>query len=231
MIRKGREKGFRRRLTGALAGSLLLAALAAGSGPGEGPAGWEVRLSVAAKGAYTIRGGGAPSISGEYTLRARYEGRLDPDGEDFLLIHLRTETPEWSLREEAGRGPAKSLLAAPAAHGPVLRLRYVLRDKDHIEFAFAFDGGTVPLHAPALGIPLELPCSADGAALNRPGYMDDVLVGSNRIVLPASDLLHRRPERTFAWTWTGTKRTETGSYTYITVQSHSAEAVVGLVRR
>jgi hypothetical protein len=233
MIRTAREKGSRGRLASLLAGLLLAATAAGGPAPTAGAAGsnwWEVRLSVAAKGTFMLRGGGEAPLSGEYSLRARFEGRLNPDGDDFLLVHLRTETLEWSLREKAGPGDAASAGESPKSPAPVLRLNYVLREKGRIELDFAFDGGAVPLRAALLGVSLELPCSAHGVAEGRPGYVDDVLVGSNRIALPASDLVRRRPERTFAWTWTGTKRTEAGSRAYITVQSHSVEAVVGLVR-
>jgi len=230
MIRTARKKGSRRRLALPLAGLLLAAAGAGRPAPAAGPGWWEVRLSVTARGSFQVRGGGEASLSGHYALRARFEGRLNPDGDDFLLVHIKAETLEWSLRETAGPGEAAGAGEAPKTPAPALRLNYVLRDKDQIELDFVFDGGAVPLRAASLGIPLELPCSARGAAEGRPGYIDDVLVGSNRIVLPASDLVRRRPERTFAWTWTGTKRTEAGSRTYVTVQSHSAEAVVGLVR-
>jgi hypothetical protein len=234
MIRNGREQGSRRRRLAPLAGLILAAAAAAGgagrSAPAGGPGWWEVRLSVAAKGAFTVRGGSRAPVSGEYALRARFEGRLNPDGDDFVLVHLKTETLEWSLRKKPGQGEAAGVREAPDAPAPVLRLNYVLREQDLIELDFAFEERTVPLSASPVGIPLELPASARGAAAGRPGYVGDVLSGSNRIVLPASDLARRRPERTFAWTWTGTKLIEAGGRAYLTVQSHSAEAVVGLVR-
>jgi len=230
MIRTAREEGSRGRPASLLAALLLAGATAGGPAPAAGPGWWEVRLSIAAKGTFAVRGGGEGPLSGEYVLRARFEGRLNPDGDDFLLVHLKTETLEWSLRETAGPREAAGAGEPPKAPAPVLRLNYVLREKGRIELDFTFDGGAVPLRAASPGIPLELPCSAHGVAAGRPGYVDDVLVGSNRIVLPVSDLVRRRPERTFAWTWTGTKRTEAGSRAYVTVQSHSAEAVVGLVR-
>ncbi|HSA94952.1 MAG TPA: hypothetical protein VLJ16_02795, partial [Acidobacteriota bacterium] len=155
-------------------------------------------------------------------------GRLNPDGDDFLLVLVKTETPEWSLRETTGLGTAGRVVAAPAFPAPVLRLNYVLRDKDAIEIDFAVEGGTVPLGAPEVGIPLELPCSGRGPG-GRPGYIDDVLDGSNRVALPASDLGRRRSERTFAWTWSGTRLVAGGSRTYVTNQRHSVEAVVALV--
>jgi hypothetical protein len=232
MIRYGRAKGSRRRCLVPLAG-LIFAAAAGGAGrpaPAGGPGWWEVRLSVAAKGAFTIRGGGQSPVSGEYVLRARFEGRLNPDGDDFVLVHLKTETLEWRLRRTSGPGEAVAVREAPEARAPVLRLNYVLRERDRVELDFTFEGQTVPLPSWPAGVPLELPASARGAAAGRPGYVGDVLSGSNRIVLPASDLARRRPERTFAWTWTGTRLIEAGGRAYVTFQSHSAEAVVGLGR-
>jgi hypothetical protein len=228
MIRDRREKGSLRTAV-ILAGLILLAASAAAPSPARRgtPKWWEIRLTVAAKGTYAVRGGEAP-VSGEYTVKARYEGRINPDDDDFLLVLLKTETPEWSLREKTGLGKAERAVEAPALPPPVLRLNYILRDKDEIEIDFAFEGGTVPIGAPALGIPLELPCSNCGPA-GRPGYIDDVLDGSNRIVLPVSDLDRGRPARTFAWEWTGTRLVSAGSRSYVTTQSHSAEAVVVLI--
>lgn len=232
MIRSGRAKGSRRRLA-PWAGLLLAAAAAGGTGRSAsagGPGWWEVRLAVAAKGAFSIRGGGQAAVSGEYVLRARFEGRLNPDGDDFVLVHLKTETLEWRLRRTSGPGEAAAVREAPDGPAPVLRLNYVLRERDLVELDFTFEGQTVPLPSWPAGVPLELPASARGAAAGRPGYVGDVLSGSNRIVLPASDLARRRPERTFAWTWTGTRLIEAGGRAYVTFQSHSAEAVVGLAR-
>lgn len=229
MIRNGRDKGSRRPRRAPWAILVLAAAAAAGvagrSVSAEGPGWWEVRLSVSAKGAFDIRGGGQAPVSGEYVLRARFEGRLNPDGDDFVLVHIKTETLEWSLRRMSGRGEEASVREAPDTPAPVLRLNYVLREDDLVELDFGFEGASIPLP-----VPLELPASARGPASGRPGYAGDALSGSNRIVLPASDLARRRPERTFAWTWTGTKLIETGGRVYVTAQSHSAEAVVGLVR-
>ncbi|MCK7541409.1 MAG: hypothetical protein MZV63_66250 [Marinilabiliales bacterium] len=43
-----------------------------------------------------------PAVVGDYSYRARWEGRLEPDGDDFLLVHLKTEVLEWRLGEKAG---------------------------------------------------------------------------------------------------------------------------------
>jgi hypothetical protein len=231
MIRKRPGEGFLRRPPGPLARVLVIGALAAApvlSRPASAPSWWEIRLAVTAKGAYGLRGGGA-LLSGEYTFRARFEGRLNPDGDDFLLVHLKSETLEWSLRESAGQGEAESVLEAPGTPPPVLRLNYVLKEKDEIELDFEIESTTVPLHGHPLEVPLEMPRST-GRVGDKPGYGDFILSGSNRIVLPASDLVRRRPERTFAWSWGQTKRLDHGSQAFVATQSHSVEAAVTLIR-
>jgi hypothetical protein len=214
------------------AGAVLLAGLLvrlASGGPGPAPEGWEVRLTVSVKGTYTLRGQGRP-LAGEFVCRARYEGRLHPDGDDFLLVHVRTDVLEWSLRETAGRGETASVLEAPRSPSPALRLNYVLREKTRIELDFAFDGPPIPLHPYPLAIPLELPRSAEPAAA-RPRYDDLILSGSNRLVLPETDLQRPRPERAFAWSWRRHDRLVKGSLAFLVTQDHAVEAVVTFVRR
>jgi len=211
-----------------MAGTLLFAASLTLAGPAPPPAWWEVRLTVTVKGTYDLRGEAVP-LSGEYSGRVTWEGRLDPDGDDFILVHIRSEALEWSLREKAGQGGAASVLDAPDTSRPRLRLNYVLREDGEVALDFEFEGTTVPLHELSIKIPLEMPRSARPAGITL-GYGDFVLSGSNRIVLPASDLKRPRPERAFAWTWRRVERLDKDSRTFVAIQGHSAEAVVALVR-
>jgi hypothetical protein len=231
------EKGFLRRLRAPLAGALLLACLpampsGAAGGPGDGPAGnaawWEVRLAVTAKGEYTVWGGQAP-FSGEYTCRAGWEGRLEPDGDDFLLIHLKTEILEWRLREKTGPAGQESVLEALAAAKPAMRLNYVLKDGREVEFVFELGGISIPLHASPLEVALELPrSSARAPRLPGHAYGDFVCRGSSRIVIPERDLLEKSPERLFSWDWRRERRYVKEGRSYIVTQKHTAEVVVGL---
>ena len=228
MIREGPGKGFLRGLRGPLAGAILFAACLAVAGPVQPPAWWEVRLTITLKGEYSVKCEGAP-VSGEYAGRIRWDGRLEPDADDFLLIHIRTEVLEWSLRESSGQGETASLLEASGASAPVLHLNYVLREADEVGFYFDIEGTSVPLHEHPLKVPLTMPRSA-GLGGAKPGYPDFIRSGSNRIVLPASDLKRSKPERTFAWTWHRVERLDKDSRTFVAIQGHSAEAVVALVR-
>jgi len=228
MIREGLGKGFRRGPRGPLAGTLLFATGLALAGPAPPPAWWEVRLTVAVQGTYSLRGEATP-LTGEYAGLVTWEGRLEPDGDDFILVHIRSEALEWSLREQAGQGEAGSVREAPDTSRPRLRLNYILRESAEVALDFELEGPTFPLHERSIKIPLEMPRSARPAGIT-PGYGDFVLSGSNRIVLPASDLKRRRPERTFAWTWRRVERLDKGSRTFVAIQGHSAEAVVALVR-
>lgn len=231
------EEGFFRRLLRPLVGALLLTCLSSTPAVPSGPSGgvlaggsprWEVRLTVEAKGDYTIRGAGAP-IAGEYTCRVRWEGRLEPDEDDFLLVHLRTEVLEWRLRETAGPAGRENTLEAPAAPAPSLRMNYVLKDEREVEFFFELGGISIPLHPSPHAIALELPRSS-GRTPGGPGqgYGNFVCRGSSRVVIPETDLRRRKPERHFSWEWRKEKQDVRNGRVLTVVQSHTAEAVVAI---
>ncbi len=230
------EKGFVRRLRAPLVGAFLLACLppvrsAAAGRPGS-PAGhaawWEVRLVVTAKGEYTVWGGQAP-VSGEYTCRACWEGRLEPDGDDFLLVHLKTEILDWRLQEKSGPAGEERVIEALAASKPSLRMHYVLKDGREVEFVFELGGISIPLQASLLAVALELPrSSARAPRLPGRAYGDFVCRGSSRIVIPDTDLLAQAPERLFSWDWRRERRYVREGRSYVVNQSHAAEVAVAL---
>lgn len=227
------EKGFPRRALGPLAGALLTLALAAAlsfSRPSPGPSWWEVSLSVTVKGSYVIEGGNAP-LHGEFTCRARWAGTLELDENDFLLYNLKTEVLEWRLEEKAGPPKEESLLLAQEiSEAPHLRLNYVLREGSDLRFDYEFREVSIPLHASPVKANLEFPRSSGHVALS-PGsdYESRVSRGSNRIVIPGSDLERHTAERTFSWKWQRAKRITGNSGTFLLTQRHTAEAVVALV--
>jgi hypothetical protein len=226
------EKCFARCLLGSLAGALLVLGLPAvppSSGQAARPAWWEVRLSITAKGEYFLRGGVSP-ISGEYACRARWEGRLEPDGDDFLLVHIRTEILEWDLKEKAGPAGHTTFLEAPDTLRPDLRLNYVLKEGYEVEFDFDLEGISIPLHDAPFKIVLELPRSSERAhGLPGQGYGDFVCSGSSRVVIPETDLLQQTTERRFSWGWRRENELVQESPVLLLTQSHSVEAVVALV--
>lgn len=227
------EKGFARRAIGPLAGILLALALAAAlsfSRPSPGPSWWEVSLSVTVKGGYVIEGAGA-LLRGEFTCRARWAGTLELDGNDFLLYHLKTEVLEWRLAEKSGLPKGESLLLAQeTSETPRLRLNYILREGSDLRFDYEFREVSVPLHASPVKANLEFPRSSGHAALSPgSGYGSCVSRGSNRVVIPGSDLERRAAERTFSWEWQREKRIAGDSGTFLVTQHHTAEAVVVLI--
>jgi hypothetical protein len=230
-------KGFLRRLAWPLASAVFLAVLPSGPAPaaplpGSAPdrAGvwWEVRLDVSVRGAYAIRGGGDP-LAGEYAFRARWEGRLEQDGDDFLLVHLKTEILEWKLREKSPPAGRESVLEAPAGPRPDLRMNYVLKDAREVEFVFDLEGISIPLHASPLSVPLEMPRTS-GRTAGQPGqgYGDFVCRGSSRVVIPETDLVGRSPERRFSWDWRRERRYVKGTAVFFVTQSHTAETSVAV---
>lgn len=221
------DKGFLTRWAPAVAAAGLLAGLAAGSSLRDdaGPAWWEVRLEVTTDGSYAVRDG-AP-VAGDYSCRARWEGRLEQDGDDFLLVHLKTEILEWRLRERAG---GESVLEAPEGVRPDLRMNYVLKDAREVEFVFELEGVTVPLHASPLAVPLELPRTS-GRMAGPPGqsYGDLVRRGSSRVVLPEEDLARPSKVRRFSWDWARDRTVLKDGRAYRVTQAHRAAVVVAVV--
>lgn len=231
-MEKGPSSSWPRPVIGAL-GLLGLAAAAALSHgqPAKAPR-WEVGLTVAIKGEYTIRGGGS-QVGGTFAYRARSSGRLelDQDG-DFLLLRLGTEVLEWRLRETARTGGRESVLEAPPAPKPALRLDYLFKEGAEVEFVFGLEPVSIPLHHFGLVSVLELP----RAAAKRPGppgpsYADCVCRGSCRIAVPAEDFVEPVPERRFSWDWRRERQHLRDGRVLTEIQSHTAEAVVTVVPR
>jgi len=227
------RKVFGRRLFGSLAGVLLILVLPAAlssSRPSPGPAWWEIRLSVTVKGSYTIKGGAA-SVTGEFTCRARWEGTIERDANDFLLYHLKTEVLEWNLAEKSSLPKGESLLVAlETSEKPLLRLNYILREGSDLRFDYEFREVAVPLHAFPVKMDLEFPRSSGHGVISLgSGYGDFVSRGTNRVAIPESDLERRAAERTFSWEWRREKRVVRNSGTFLVTQRHTAETAVSLV--
>jgi hypothetical protein len=222
-----------------LAGALLLLGLSPGTAapgrpPGGGPEWWSVRLTVSVEGAYRLGDGpgtGSKAVTGTYAYRARWEGRLEPDQDDFLLVHLKTEVLEWRLSERTESGDRMTLVETTDVPAPDLRLNYVLRDGKTVEFDFGLEGAVpVPLLNAAAGLRLTLPRTATTPEdFAGGGYDAGLTKGSNRVVLPAGDLGRRRAERAFSWEW-GTAGPQSGAPLGPS-ERHAVKAVVALAMR
>jgi hypothetical protein len=222
-------KGFVRTLFRCLPGSLLLLGLAGAvllSRPSPHPTWWEIRLTTTVKGGYVLKGGGTP-VSGEYSCRALWEGRLELDSDDFLLYHLKTEIQEWRLEEKARQPEGESVLREKDTDvKPAIHLNYVLNDGPNVEVDFDLMGVPVPLHSFPVKVALEFPSSGARRSL-IPGssYFDFITKGSNRVVVPRSDLLRPSAQRSFSWKWRRDKRVAT----CLVTEHHATEAVVSFI--
>ena len=226
-------KGFGRRFVRALAGAGLVLFLPASfsySRPPAGPGWWEIRLTVTVKGTYSLRSGGAP-ITGEYTCRARWEGSLEVDGDDFLLYHTKTDILEWRLEEKTGRPGSETVLEEKDADDkPILRLNYVLKDEPGVEVDFDFLGIPVPLHPFPVKVPLEFPSTnARRDLLPELNYVNFISRGSNRVVIPAADLRRPAAERKFSWEWRRARQVAAGTGRCLLTERHAAAAVVSFI--
>ena len=192
---------------------------------------WEVGVVVAVKGDYAVRGGESP-VSGVYSYKARWNGRLELDSAgDFLLVHLGTEVLDWHLRETGRPGGRESVLEAAAATKPMLRMEYLIKDGQEVEFVFGLGSITVPLHEPGLGLSLDLPrTSARQPSLPGRSYGNFVCRGSCRVAIPEADFVKQAPERCFSWDWRREKVQSRQDREAVTlVENHAADAVVTVI--
>ncbi len=226
------EIDFARRRCGLLAGLLLVLGLPAAlpsSRSSPGPAWWEIRMSVTVKGDYVIQGGEAP-LQGKFTCHARWEGTIERNGDDFLLYRLKSEALEWSLVEKAAVPKGESLLVAPeTSEKPLLRLNYVLLEGSDLRFDYEFKEVSIPLHASSMRLDLEFPrTTGPGLVLLGSEYGDFVRHGSNRVIIPDSDLERGVSERKFSWDWRRERQVAEDAKTFVVIQRHTVEAVVSL---
>lgn len=234
-MEKGFGRGWFRRLGGALAAlAMVPPAVLAGGGlrklPPPGRPWWDVSLTVSVHGAYVIRAPGPP-VSGTYTYRARWKGRLELDSaDDLLLVHLGTEVLEWSLRQTRDADAPESVLGPADQPAPSLRVDYLIKDGAEIEFVFRLGEIPVPLDDPDLAAGLDLPRSSSRQA-GPPGhgYADFVKSGSCRIAIPKDDLKIQAPERRFAWEWSREREAGSAARLVRIAHRHSAEAIVSVV--
>lgn len=229
-----------RSLRALAAGAFLLLGLAPGpAAPGPrtdgGPAWWSVRLVVSLEGEYRFGDGtpdaGRKTVTGTYAYRARWEGRLEPDEDDFLLVHLKTEVLEWRLNERTESGDRMTLVETTDIPAPDLRLNYVLREGKAVAFDFGLEGAVaVPLLAAGAGTRLSLPrTAAPPESSAGGGYDAGVTKGSNHVVLTAGDLTRRRVERAFSWEWAGGILPDGARSRFS--DRHAVKAVVALAMR
>lgn len=211
----------------------LAAAAALGGGPERRPAAspswWQIKVTVALKGRYEIRGDVGRPVVGEFAGRAVWEGLMIRDGQEVRIYKLWAELPEWSLEEPPGRPTGERVFAPDATSTrPALILNYILREGQ--ELVIDYEMGEIPLPQRTAGPPwvLELPRSPRRASL-QPSYGDYVQRGSALLALTDADLERASVDKPFSWEWRRERRREQNGRRTELLQLHSVEAVVSLV--
>ena len=191
---------------------------------------WDVGLVVSVKGDYAVRGGESP-VSGTFSYKARWNGRLELDSDgDFVLVHLGTEVLDWHLRETGRPGGRESVLEAASATKPALKMEYLIKDGREVEFVFGLGSIAVPLHEPRLGLSLDLPRTSSRQSSDPGrGYADFVCGGSCRVAVPEEDLVKPAPGRHFSWEWRRERQQVREGRALTMTQSHATETVVTVV--
>ncbi len=166
------------------------------------PSSWLIRMTVDVRGDYRMEET-STHWTGTYAFVFNWEGMIERDGEDFLLIHNKCDLASRRFEERVfGKDTFRVLTADDVPDSPELSVKYVLRDNGRIRFNFAVEGFEVPLNDAPETFPLVLPASAENT--DRPGgfnYSLFVKSGSNDITLDEKAILAGPAERTFSWTW------------------------------
>jgi len=225
-----REK---RRIHGPLvrgAGLLLcLLALAWAPRPYAPQPWWEVRLELTVRGDYAVRGP-AESCSGEFECRARWEGTLEPDGDDFILFHARADVPAWRIRETPDppdAGEVLTELSVPAK--PRLKVNYIIRQDEEVRVSFALEGIDVPLRDSQGKFPLVMPRSKGSSAAEEE-YGKCISDGDNLIAVDDKGLEQKLLEKSFSWDWTRRRWTTREAGAVLVTGSHKADVKVTFIR-
>ncbi len=227
-MRRGKRQDRRPRARGA---GLLLSVLALAWAPGRNApqTWWEVRLELTVRGGYAVRGP-AQSCSGEFECRARWEGTLQRDGDDFLLFHARADVPSWRIRETPDPPDAGEVLTEFDAPGkPRLRLNYVIRQDDEVRFSFVLEGIDVPLRDSQGKFPLVMPRSKDPSA-GEEEYGKCISDGDNLIAVDDKGLEQKSLEKSFSWDWTRRRWTAREAGAVLVTGSHRADVTVTFLR-
>lgn len=141
--------------------------------------------------------------SGSYAFGFKWEGMIERDGEDFILVHTTPDLVSRRFEERMfGKDDLRVVTADDVPDRPALNVKYVLRDKTRIRFFFDVTGFDVPLNDAPEAFPLVLPASADDSGVSAGFHYDSfVKSGSNDIVVEEQAIVAGPVEKEFSWTW------------------------------
>jgi len=158
-------------------------------------------MTVSAKGEYALEG--RTRASGRYDLTFVWTGRLESDGEDFLLLHGRTRLERWEAQETMeGPDGIRLLTTGDFDEFPELKVNYFIKLGELLHLDFIIRGFPVPRSVPEDAFYLHLPASAENdereTGLNYDTY---IVRGSNVVALDDAAFAKNGVEKSFQWAW------------------------------
>ncbi len=190
------------------------------------PPWWELRFLLEGRGEYAVTTGGVER-NGRYTFTAAWEGVMEKDGPDFLLVRLKSEIRDWQIHETPPEPDASIMISDKSPH-PSLDLYYVLGEGDVVRLDFEMAGISVPLGEGGPKCALAFPCSGERAAALG-GYNESIIEGTNRIAIPRRELERSATEKRFSWKWKRRRWVSAEGGPVLLDDRHHAQAVVSLV--
>jgi hypothetical protein len=198
----------------------------------EWPTSWKVEITLEARGKYQL---GAPEreYRGSYAFAFRWNGTLERDDQDFLLVHNGCELVRWEIEESATAGNSLVILKTPEiTEKPELKVNYILKEKGVLLFNFLVMGFDVPRNPSAEHFYLILPASAENSGrFEGIHYNPCVKTGSNQIAIEETPVLHGPLEKSFSWTWEHQGWVQGLEHTVFQANGHEARVKIAITPR
>jgi hypothetical protein len=191
---------------------------------------WNVSLGLEVCGDYAFKGSGV-SRTGEFSYEAIWAGTMESDGADFILYHAETRALAWKIRERPDPPKGSHVLTEKeAAARPVLKLNYILRNGNRLDFDFIVESIPIPLAPSPEKFPLFFPCSGEHVRDRSDLFYNDfVSGGSNLVRIPLEALSASTFEERFRWDWANRGGVLGEDESAFISSRHSVEVTVCLV--
>ncbi len=197
-----------------------------------GPSWWDVALNLQVHGNYLVRGEGT-AISGDFAYRARWQGTMERDEDDFRLFHKDAKNLLWEVREQVQGPQAVHVFSEKdVPEEPQFTMNYILKNDNLLDFYFLVDGIPIPLSATSSKFDLVLPCSSEPLSSQSAFFYNaHVFKGSNRITIPEVEIARKSFEKSFTWEWLCHQWMHIEDNLSFISNRHQAEVTVSLVPR
>ncbi len=193
------------------------------------PIWWELAITLKTEGSYRVEEPGT-SFSGTFRLAASWQGRMEQDENDYMLIRFRNDLTKWEILESpADSETYQTLTQEDTGAEPVFSVKYLLKKGDSLYLDLIAEGVFVPLNPFGEAFPLALPASEENAQGPQASeYNDHLVEGSNCVAIPEKEIYLGPVEKDFSWSWKRQEWTLRQDRAIFTSAGHQATVTVSI---